>query len=198
MGGTLVLPQKPASWALALQTLHWRCEHLLHRYTLHWRARTSGSCSSQIGSNLASRLSSVSADSLLEKHKHLYNLVSRFISSSMKRWRPTLWARWGPTNVQFTSLCEIQKCKLLFCSRLWSITQKTTDCLVFMFDRMCQFWYRIFLHQLMSLLAHLNLPVDEERLNCIASSHRETFHRVVDHQQEVKLKKNYFQFAILI
>ena len=40
-----------------------------------------------------------------------------------------------------------------------------------------------------SLLAHLNLPVDEERLNCIARSHRETFHRVVNHQQEVRLFK---------
>jgi len=40
--------------------------------------------------------------------------------------------------------------------------------------------------QVRSLLAHLNLAVDEERLSCIASSHRETFHRVLDHQQEVK------------
>ena len=42
------------------------------------------------------------------------------------------------------------------------------------------------LYQVRSLLAHLNLPVEEERLSCISSSHRETFHRVVDHEEAVK------------
>ena len=42
------------------------------------------------------------------------------------------------------------------------------------------------MNQVRSLLEHLNLPVDEERLSCIASSHRETFHRVVDEEEEVK------------
>ena len=37
-----------------------------------------------------------------------------------------------------------------------------------------------------SLLQHLKLPLDEERLSCIASSHRETFHRVVDKDEVVK------------
>ena len=37
-----------------------------------------------------------------------------------------------------------------------------------------------------SLLQHLKLPLDEERLSCIASSHRETFHRVVDKEEVVK------------
>ena len=36
-----------------------------------------------------------------------------------------------------------------------------------------------------SLLQHLKLPVDEERLSCITSSHRETFHRVIDNKDEV-------------
>ena len=48
VAGTLVLPQKPASWALALQTLHWRCEYLLHWYTLHWRCEYSLHCNALI------------------------------------------------------------------------------------------------------------------------------------------------------
>ena len=40
--------------------------------------------------------------------------------------------------------------------------------------------------QVRSLLEQLNLPVEEERLSCIASSHRETFHRVVDEEEVVK------------
>ena len=39
--------------------------------------------------------------------------------------------------------------------------------------------------QMRYLLQHLKFPVDEERLSCIASSHRETFHRVVDKEEEV-------------
>ena len=79
--GTLVLPQKPASWALALQTLHWRCEYLLHWYTLHWRALTGGSCSSQIGSNLASRSSSVVSCS-----QQIHRMITTIISWLITTW----------------------------------------------------------------------------------------------------------------
>ena len=49
--------------------------------------------------------------------------------------------------------------------------------------------------QVRSLLTSLNIPVDEQRLDCLASGRRETFHRVVGQEEVVDIRSFWWCFV---
>ena len=49
--------------------------------------------------------------------------------------------------------------------------------------------------QVRSLLTSLNIPVDEQRLDCLAGGRRETFHRLVDQEEVADIRSFWWCFV---